>query len=202
MIKTTIATLFALTASTAAFAENQISVFYTPHAEFDAGPADLQGDGFGISGKFNLWKGGRIDIDHSVADYDKLAGSSSKPDFNTRQTRLGYNVLFGENNAKFQQNIRVEAAYFSVDNGIDDASETGFGVHAGVTVQSTSAASFFAEAGYLKIDDAQGPEINVGFDYRISPIVGFFTQYRGSMLAQDGTDVDLSEFRIGGKVFF
>ena len=184
-------------------AESQIGVFFLPQSEFDIGREDSEGNGFGIHAEFDVWENGRLDVDFSSANYDKgRLFNDDSPDVDVRQTRVGYNVLFGGENAVLTKLIRLEVAHISVDADGVDESDTGFGLHAGLQYAASPALRILGEIGYVDVDDLNGPEIKLGLDYKLSSAFSLFGNYRGTMLSESGTDLDVTDYRLGAAVHF
>lgn len=184
-------------------AESHVGFFYLPHSEFDVGSEDSEGNGFGAHAEFDVAAKGRLDFDFSFTNSDEgRIFNDESPDIDIRQIRIGYNVLFGNQADALTKLVRLEVAHLSVDGDGIDASETGFGLHAGLQYAPTPALRVLGELGYVNIEELNGPEIKLGLDYKLSTAYSLFGNYRGTMLSADGTDLDITDFRLGAAVHF
>lgn len=89
-----------------------------------------------------------------------------------------------------------------VDFG-SDLDQDGFGVHAGLVLDTDSALSYAATLGYLSTDDTDGLEAGASVHYAFSPRWGAVLDYRNYMGNADPSgDFELSEVRLGGTFSF
>lgn len=163
-------------------------------SEFDAGPTDDDGNGFGLKGEFQvadqLFLGGQfesIEYDDSDTDVDQI--------------RFG--AAYGPGAGSRNEGLYGRLEYLEID--IDGASEQdGLGAHAGYAIPLAPAFRVYGEAGYLFLDDADGPELLVGGTFQLQPNIAIFSDFRGAFLDVDNsnTDVDLTTFRVGARFLF
>jgi hypothetical protein len=83
-----------------------------------------------------------------------------------------------------------------IDTG-SDLDQSGIGVHGGLRTMSGQM-GFHGTVGYLSLDDADGPELNVGVSFAFTPELSGVVDYRTFLgsLDPDG-DLTLSDLRIG-----
>lgn len=163
--------------------------YYIPTASLDGGNASDDGDGFGVHGMLPLGTSAPLFLngEYQEAKFDKF-------DVKEKQFRLGLGLqltpLFG---------VYAEYASIKFSNTLD-----GFGVHGRLATQNTSPVNFFADLGYLRLqnnknpNDAEGLEYTIGGSYRINPQLSGFADYRSTKLSTNNfPDLTISDLRLG-----
>ncbi|MGQ0697084.1 MAG: outer membrane beta-barrel protein [Panacagrimonas sp.] len=177
----------------AASAGNFVDGYYIPFAEVDVGSDDADGDGFGVKGAYEVGTSSVFFTgEYQSVDYDDI-------DADIDQLRLG--AAFGPGAGSVGEGLYGRGEYVSIDFADED--QNGFGGHVGYGLPVTKEFRLYGEAGYLLLDDVDGPELLVGATYQFAPNLAAFGDFRNSFLDVDGGgDLDLSQFRIGARFLF
>lgn len=172
---------------------NHVDGYIVPHSEIDIGPFDDEGDGFGVKGAFQVAPRIFLTGEYQGVEYDDANGDLD-------QLRLGAD--FGPGAGASGQGLYGRGQYVSLDfDGGDD--QDGVGAHVGYGMSLTPALRVHGEAGYLLLDDLDGPEFLVGAEYRVAQNLGVFADYRMTRFDVDGGgDLDLDELRVGARFHF
>lgn len=176
----------------AASGDNFIDGFYVPWIEADSGSFDDDGDGFGIKGAFRIadpiyltGEFQRTELDDSNLDIDEL--------------RLG--AAYGEGAGARGVGLYGRLQYVDLDLDVDD--DDGFAGHVGYALAVSPQWRLFGEAGYVLLSDIDGPELLAGTTYQFAPNIAGFADFRvGYFDVDGGSDLDLSQFRIGARFTF
>lgn len=193
-IKYALAPFALMISSSFAQAANQNFVDgYLVFGEVEVGSNSEDGDGLGVKAAgqvheriFLTGEFQNVDIDNSRGEIEQLRfGAGFGPGMGAR------------NEGPYG---RVEYVTFDNDFGPDN---DGLGGTVGYAIPIDSRFRLHGEFGYLLLDDLDGPELTLGGSYEVIPNFGIFADYRRSFLELDnGADVDLSDFRLGGRFYF
>lgn len=188
------ASIAVLFASFAAQAANQNFVDgYLIFGELEVGSNSRDGDGLGVKGAGQVHQ--RVFLTGEFQNLD-LDGSRGE----VEQLRFG--AGFGPGMGARAEGPYGRVEYINFDNNIGSDND-GIGGTAGYGFPVDSRLRLHGEFGYLLLDDLDGPELTVGASYEVIPNFGIFADYRRSFLEIDnGGDVDLSDFRLGGRFYF
>lgn len=177
----------------AAPANNFVDGYFVPSSEIDFGPVDDDGDGFGVKGAFQVGNQLFLTGEYQSVDYDDT-------NVDLDQFRLGADL--GPGAGASGKGLYGRAEYVNID-GDGGGDQDGIGGHVGFGLPLSQELRLHAEAGYLLLDDIDGPEFLVGATYRVAQNFGVFADYRVSCLDPDGGgDVDISDLRIGARFYF
>lgn len=154
-----------------------LDIYYVD-SSIDDGTTDEDGNGFGarISGK--------------VADNIKLYGeyqtvNTDDSDVDFDQIRVGAALLFSQSDALTLFG-KAEFINLKADGGGLDESESGFGVHGGVSFSVIPEFKLMASLGYLDVGDfGDGLEYNLGASFDVTPAIALVANYRVTDL-EDG----------------
>lgn len=161
--------------------------FYIPNADLDVSPGGkVDGDGFGVKGRFNIADQWFIAGEYQAVDYDR-AGDLD-------QLRFGVGLT-----SPLRQNVNFTGLleYINVDGDGGSADEDGLGIHGGLEAGLSPEFSIHGSVGYVMLDDLDGPEFLIGARFRATPQISVFTDYRMTRLSDRAVDVDLDDLRIG-----
>lgn len=166
---------------------------YALFSDIDLGPVDDDGIGAGLKGGFQVADQVFLTGEFQTVEYDDF-------DVDFDQIRLG--AGFGPGMGSTGEGLYGRAEYVSFD--LDNEDDDGIGGSVGFGLPLSPAFRLHGEAGYLLLDDADGPELLVGGTYRLAQNFGVFADYRMSFLDPDGGggDVDISDLRIGARFYF
>lgn len=165
---------------------------YIVSTELDIGPADDDGDGFGLSGTFRVGDQAFIDAEYQSAETDDF-------DIEIDQIRLGLGFHSMESTAGLTFYGQGEYLQFEADG--DD--EDGFGLHGGLLLAATEQLRFKGQLGYLTLDDVDGMEFTVGAAFDITQQFGLFADYRLSSLEDDNNnELDITDVKLGVSLLF
>ena len=166
---------------------------------------ELRGNGGGL----RLWFGEKApffsaEYQHSNADGRALGFDVDSKTQNWR-AGLGWRVLNTRPGALWLRGeyVAFDGEVESPGLGIsDDETQEGFGAHLGAQL-AAGPVRFFAEVGYLDVEDADGIEWRAGLGYQPS-MVGVFAEFRRTDLEIDDTDDDVTyeDARVGVRVAF
>ena len=164
-------------------------------SEVDLDPGgDDDGNGFGIKGEFQiadqLFLGGmfeNIEYDDSDADIDQI--------------RFG--GAYGPGAGSKNEGLYGRLEYVEIDPEGGDELD-GIGGHIGYAKPLSPEFRLYGEAGYLALDDADGPELLIGGTFLVRPNIAVFSDFRGAFLDVDNTrtDIDITTFRVGARFLF
>lgn len=166
---------------------------YLVLSEIDVGPFDEDGSGFGLKGEFQIHEKLFLNGEYQTVDYDE----------DVDQLRLG--ASFGPGAGSRAEGLYGRVEYVNFDFGSGSGSEQdGIGGHVGYGLPLSKELRLHGEAGYLVLDDLDGPELLVGATYQIAPNIALFGDYRASFLEVDngGGDVDVNDLRLGARFLF
>jgi opacity protein-like surface antigen len=165
--------------------------------DLESGPFDDSDDGFGmgVKGAFQIADRVFLTGEAQTVEYDDV-----NEDFD--QIRLG--AGFGPGMGPNAGGIYGRVEYVDVDIGFAD--DGGVGAWLGYGLPLNPQLRLYGEAGYLLLDDIDGPELLIGATYRIAQNFGLFADYRASFLEADvgpgEVDVEVSDFRLGVRFTF
>ena len=155
--------------------------------EFDAGSVDVDGDGLGISGAFEIAPNWHIVAGYSSIDLD--AGV----DFAEFGIGAGYHSDIS-NNTNFFANLLWVTAEVDV-NGFGSVDESGVGAQVGLRSNVTDAVQLEGFISYVDLGDgADGTSVGGAGWY------SFNDQFALGLLAE--FDDDVTSFGIGGRMYF
>ncbi len=162
-------------------------------SEIDVGPFDDDGTGFGLKGAFQVADQAFLSAEYQSIEYDDT-------DTEIDEIRLG--GLIGPGAGSKNEGIYGQLEYVNLDfDGGDD--QDGFGGHVGYSLPLSKEFRVYGQAGYLVLDDLDGPEILIGGTFQMASNIAIFADFRNSFLDVDGGgDVDLSTFRAGVRFLF
>lgn len=176
----------------AASGDHYIDGFFVPWQEADFDSFEDDGDGFGVKGAFR------------VADPIYLTGefqSTELDDSNADVDELRLGAAFGDGAGARAGGLYGRLQYVELD--FESGDDDGFGGHIGYALPVSPQFRLYGEAGYLLLDDLDGPELLGGVTYQFAPNLAAFADFRTSMLDIDGGgDLDLSQFRVGARFSF
>ena len=135
-------------------------------------------------------------------NYDDQSGSNADPDVDFEQIRVAIGASRPLVGSMLKTVLEAEVVNFD----LDDESEAGAGLHAGLAYQPLTALTLHGRVGYLWVDDIEGPEFKVGVDYKFAPQFSVFVDYRGSRFSDDSSgnsfDLDVDDVRLGVAAHF
>ena len=187
--------LCALVLSAAAFhaGAQQASVghidgYFIPNAELN----NRDGDGFGVKGRASIAPQWFLTGEYQSVDYDNRAGELD-------QLRFGAGLI-----SPLRQNVNFVGwlEYINLDGSRGVVDEDGFGAHIGMEAGLAPEFTAHASAGFVAVDDFDGPEFLFGLRYQATPQISIFGDYRVSRLSDRGVDVDLDDLRLGAGYHF
>lgn len=166
---------------------------YFALSEIDVGPADDDGNGFGVKGAFQVHPQAFITGEFQNVEYDDS-------DADVDQIRLGAGI--GPGMGSSGEGIYGRGEYINFD--FDSEDQDGLVGTVGYALPINPQFRLHGELGYVYVDDADGPELLVGGTYRLAQNFGLFADYRVSYLDPDGGrgDLDISDFRAGARFYF
>ena len=167
-----------------------MGLFFAPVSEVDTSTGDsIDGNGFGA----RVEVGGAL---HVHGEYLQSSLDDNGTDVDFSDTRLGMSYRSHMDNGY----ILASAEYvgFDFDNGDDQ----GVGVHLGAGIHATEQLAVYGRVGMLALEDLDGPEVRVGIDGKLQEGTSIYGEYRTAMLSADGTDVDISDLRVGVRFSF
>jgi hypothetical protein len=174
----------ALLATPMAFAAGETGMVAGHVTMLDADYDD--GMGFGVRGKFSLGEGGGF----LHGEYSMISLDDADQDVN--ELRLG-----GGLTGKLQGNANWIGKLEYIDLG-SDIDADGFGVHGGASFEAAPGFDLFGTLGFLKFDDDDGLEFNVGAKYKFAPEFAGIVDYR----TFSGDIVDVTEIRFALAYLF
>ncbi len=181
--------LAALLATPVAFAAGQMPMgMIAGHvtmldADFD------DGTGFGIRGWGKVADNAFVHGEYSMVGLETPGGI----DVDVNELRFGGGII-----GALQQNAMWFGKLEYIDLGSDFADGDGFGVHGGAMFPMAPALGLFGSVGFIKFDDDDGLEFNIGGHYAFTKEVSGILDYR----AYSG-DADLTELRFAvGYMFY
>lgn len=189
-----------LVAPLSSFAQNnQLDLYYIDaNVEVTtpiAGSFEEGGDGFGIKGMFAVADGIFLAGEYQTSTYD-----DSDTDF--QQIRGGVGFALATESPLTWFGL-VEGISFEFDDGSEDDSDSGYGVHVGGHYDFSEIFALGARVGYVDIDDASGIEWLVDANIAISPGFGLFADYRLTSLEDDADDeIEFDDLRVGVRLLF
>lgn len=160
---------------------------------------DDNGDGFGLRVHAPIGDAAFIAAEYQTATIDNFAGAGF--DIDVDQIRAGLGYMFGEPQLRFGG--VAEYVHLKLDaGGGDDLKPDGYGLHGRVEFAPISAATLYAQLGYVHVSDhgtADGFEWQIGAAYNFTSMFGAFVDYRSTKLDDSGDDVKytLSDVRLG-----
>lgn len=162
-------------------------------SEIDTRFGDDDGKGAGVKGALQVHEKVFLAGEFQTVDYD--GGDVD-------QIRLG--AAFGPGAGSRNEGIYGRAQYvdFDFDGGGD---QDGLGGHVGYALPLSKEFRLHGEAGYLLLDDLDGPELLIGGTFQIAQNIALFGDIRGSFLEFDGpgnTDIDVTDLRLGARFLF
>lgn len=153
------------------------------------------GVGMGVKGAFQVSDQVYLTGEFQTVEYDDF-----DEDFD--QVRIG--AGFGPGMGPNAEGLYGRVEYVDMDIGFAD--DGGVGAWVGYGLPLNQQFRIHGEAGYLLLDDIDGPEILIGATYRIAQNFGVFADYRMSFLEADvgpgDVDVDVSDLRLGVRFTF
>lgn len=177
----------ALLAAPLAFAGQQPTGMVAGHltmldADFD------DGTGFGVRGQFSLGEGGGF----LHGEYSMVGLEAGGFDVDVNELRLGGGMM-----GKLQGNANWLGKVEYIDLG-SDLDADGFGVHGGANFEAAPGFELFGTLGFIKFDDDDGLEFNVGGKYKFAPEFAGIVDYR----TFSGDFVDVTEIRLALAYMF
>ncbi len=154
------------------------------------------GNGFGLKGEFQVHDKLFLNGEFQSVDYDD--------NFDVDQLRLG--GAMGPGAGSKNEGVFGRIEYVSLDLGNGSGSDQdGVGGHVGYALPLSPEFRVHGQAGYVLLDDVDGPEFLIGATYKLAQNVALFGDYRVSFLEVDGTngaDLDVSDLRLGARFLF
>lgn len=128
------------------------------NSEVDAGPFDVDGDGFGVSGSFALQDNLHVVAGYSDQDYD----------FGIDGSLLNVGIGF---NTGISQDLDFVADFSYIDaevaSGLGSVDEDGYGIGAGIRARTSDKVELEAGLTYVDLDDSD-TSLNLGGRYYFS----------------------------------
>ena len=168
-----------------------MSLFFAPMSEVEIDPGSSS-DGSGFGGRVEV--GGAL---HIHGEYLKSSLDDNVTDLDFSDSRLG--MTYRSHMDSGYVLASVEYASFDFDANGD---QKGVGVHLGAGINATDNVSVYGRVGMLALDDLDGPEIRFGAHARLNEGTKVFAEYRSAMLSDTGTDVDVTDLRVGVNFSF
>lgn len=160
--------------------------FLVLDSEIETNGGDVDGDGFGTKGRFHIADQWFLKGEYQSVDYDRGVDDVD-------QLRFGGGLI-----APLRQNVNfvgwLEYINIDGDNGFDD---DGLGIHGGLEFGLAPQFTAHASVGFVKLDDADGPEFLFGLRYQATPQISIFGDYRMTQLSDNGADADFNDLRLG-----
>lgn len=158
------------------------------YVEFDLDDdiVDVDGDGFGIGGSFEIGETMFVTVGYSSADFD------FDIDFDQLSVGLGLHAPIS-NNVDFIGEISYVSAEASAFGFSED--DDGFGASVGIRGMVSQAVELEGSIDYIDLDDA-GDDTSFGIG-----VWYYFNEYFALGLQGDFGD-DISSYGIGGRMFF
>ena len=178
--------LAALLATPMAFAQQPTGMVAGHLTMLDADFDD--GTGFGVRGQFSLGEGGGF----LHGEYSMVGLELGGADVDVNELRLG-----GGMTGKLQQNAHWIGKIEYIDLG-SDIDADGFGVHGGAAFEASPGFELFGTLGFVKFDDDDGLEFNVGGKYKFAPEFAGIVDYR----TFSGDLFDVTEIRFALAYLF
>lgn len=166
------------------------------HASF--GSLDVDGgdddfEGFGLSGQWAPAHGVIL-----RGDYDTTEGDDSNLDLDILRLGAGLSGAFGPSTIAY---VALDYTRLTMDGFGGSENQNGATALVGLNSQQGSL-TFLADAGYVLLDDLDGPYVNGEIVFTGLRPVGLFGGYRYYMLEADGVDFDYSQLRVGVRYLF
>jgi opacity protein-like surface antigen len=171
--------------------------YYLPYTQLEVDSADASGDidgnGWGIKGLLRITDNVAFSGEYQNSDYD---GPSELDSY-----RLGagyYWRYFG---------LAAEYINLDLDSGAGSSAETdGVGIFLRTSWLANFGLAFSGSVGYVNLDDGgatlDGYEYTAGLDYRFTPSVGAFAEYRSTNLSEADSDLTFEDVRVGLRLVF
>lgn len=177
-----------------------IDLFYVANADFEISDGidsvSIDGDGFGIQGRFKVSESVALGAEYQQVDMDDVP-------IEITQIRLR---VAGSVQLSTGVNLTLEGGYIDadIDFGLGFPSAEGNGPmgHLGVEFRPSRAVTLFGKAGWVKIEDSDGPEFHVGARAKVSDALGILADYRMTSLEESGEDLELDDLRVGVSFLF
>lgn len=162
------------------------------------GRDDDEGDGGGIKAQLDLG-GVFLTGEYQSVDYDDT-------EIELDQLRLGIALGPGAGNgggfyggAEF---VRFAFDYPGIPES-DEDDQDGFGGHIGYAIPLTDLVRLYGQAGYVKLDDIDGPEFLAGIAVELLPNLGLFADYRATDFEDDDdNELSFDDVRLGVRFTF
>lgn len=162
-------------------------------SEAEVGNNDDDGVGFGLKGDFQ------------IADKIFLGGLYENIDYDDSDEieQIRFGAVFGPGAGSRNAGIYGRAEYVNFDND-GPGDQDGFGGTIGYAHPISPEFRVYGEAGYLVLDDLDGPELRVGGTFQVAPNVAIFSDFGGAFLEVDNSnaDIDIVTFRAGARFLF
>ena len=147
---------------------------------------DVDGDGFGVNGSFEIGESWYINAGYSKVDFD------FDIDMDQASLGVGYHVAYSPRSDFF-----AEVAYVYADlsvSGFGSTDEDGYGVTVGVRGMVTDVVELVGKASYVDLGEADGSSFGVGALYSASDMIaiGLFADF----------DEDATAYGLGVRFYF
>lgn len=173
-----------------------IDFVYVPKSEFElnipgTGSGDDDGDGFGVKGWAKVSDAVFVHGEYQSTETDEFS-------IEIDQVRAGVGGMAEISEAVTAYGVLEYTDFELSVPGAGSADDDGFAVHGGLLASVTPQFGLEASFGLIKLGDVDGNEIRLGARYRFSPEFSGFADYRATSLEEDdGTEFDISDFRLG-----
>lgn len=162
------------------------------------GRADDEGDGAGAKAQLDLG-GLHITGEYQSVDYDDT-------EIELDQARIGIAIGPGAGNGGgFYGGAEYVNFSFDYPGIADDEEEDqdGFGGHIGYAIPLAPIVRLYGQAGYVKLDDIDGPEFLAGISVALLPNLGVFADYRATDFEdEDENELSFDDVRLGVRFSF
>lgn len=158
---------------------------------------EVEGDGFGVKGRFDLTDTLFLAGEYQANEYDEVEGFDLDEEIQLDTLRAGLGLRFA-NNSPFYVLGEVISADIETGGSSDD--EIGFGAHLGVDAPIATALSLYGQVGYISVDEVLGDgfEFLGGLAFMITPTIGAFADYRHTEVEDDDdAEASIGDIRVG-----
>lgn len=162
------------------------------------GRAEDEGDGAGLKAQLDLG-GVFLSGEFQSVEYDDT-------EIQLDQARVGIALGPGAGNGGGFYG-GAEYVNFSFDYpevaDEDEEDQDGFGGHIGYAIPLSEMVRLYGQAGYVKLDDIDGPEFLVGLAVELLPNLGLFADYRATDFEdQEENKLSFDDVRMGVRFTF
>ena len=164
----------------------------------DLGSSEDEGDGYGVKAQLGLG-GVFLTGEYQSVEYDD---TELKLDQIRGGLELGPGAGNGSGLYAGGEFVRFTFDYPDVSDD-DEEDQDGFGGHIGFALGLSPTVRLYGQAGYVKLDDIDGPEYLAGLAVQLLPNLGLFADYRATDLEDDDeNELSFDDVRVGARFYF